>query len=115
MIDSRAVISPQADIASDVHIGPFTVIGADVTIDSSTAPLSQATKSPATWNFSSPSPATGTVTITGFSGQYPVTGTNNYPAVSLSANPAGLPATFVGKFSGPNSVPGTLAVPPTSG
>ncbi len=53
---------------------------------------------------------TGNVTITGFSGQYPVTGTNNYPAVSLNASPAGLPATFVGKFSGPNSVPGTLTM-----
>jgi UDP-N-acetylglucosamine acyltransferase len=32
MIDSRAVISPRADIAVDVEIGPFTVIGADVVI-----------------------------------------------------------------------------------
>jgi UDP-N-acetylglucosamine acyltransferase len=32
MIDSRAVISPQAQIAADVQIGPFTVIGADVVI-----------------------------------------------------------------------------------
>jgi UDP-N-acetylglucosamine acyltransferase len=32
MIDSRAVISPQAQIAPDVRIGPFTVIGADVVI-----------------------------------------------------------------------------------
>jgi UDP-N-acetylglucosamine acyltransferase len=32
MIDSRAVISPQAQIAQDVQIGPFTVIGADVII-----------------------------------------------------------------------------------
>jgi UDP-N-acetylglucosamine acyltransferase len=32
MIDSRAVISPQAQIAEDVQIGPFTVIGADVII-----------------------------------------------------------------------------------
>ncbi|HEX3602974.1 MAG TPA: acyl-ACP--UDP-N-acetylglucosamine O-acyltransferase [Steroidobacteraceae bacterium] len=32
MIDARAVVSPQADIASDVQIGPFTVIGADVVI-----------------------------------------------------------------------------------
>ncbi|HEY0748816.1 MAG TPA: acyl-ACP--UDP-N-acetylglucosamine O-acyltransferase [Steroidobacteraceae bacterium] len=36
MIDSRAVVSPQADIAADVQIGPFTVIGADVTIGSGT-------------------------------------------------------------------------------
>ena len=36
MIDSRAVVSPQADIASDVQIGPFSVIGADVTIGAGT-------------------------------------------------------------------------------
>ena len=32
MIDPRAVISPQAQIAADVEIGPFTVVGADVVI-----------------------------------------------------------------------------------
>ena len=32
MIDSRAVISPQAHIGPDVQIGPFAVIGADVMI-----------------------------------------------------------------------------------
>jgi UDP-N-acetylglucosamine acyltransferase len=36
MIDSRAVISPQAQIAVDVQIGPFTVIGADVIIGAGT-------------------------------------------------------------------------------
>ena len=36
MIDSRAVISPRADIAVDVEIGPFTVIGPDVVIGSGT-------------------------------------------------------------------------------
>jgi len=36
MIDSRAVISPSAQIASDVEIGPFTVIGADVVIGAGT-------------------------------------------------------------------------------
>ena len=36
MIDSRAVVSPQAHIAADVEIGPFTVIGADVVIGSGT-------------------------------------------------------------------------------
>jgi UDP-N-acetylglucosamine acyltransferase len=36
MIDSRAVISPQAQIAADVEIGPFTVIGADVVIGAGT-------------------------------------------------------------------------------
>jgi UDP-N-acetylglucosamine acyltransferase len=36
MIDSRAVVSPQAHIAADVQIGPFTVIGAEVTIGAGT-------------------------------------------------------------------------------
>jgi UDP-N-acetylglucosamine acyltransferase len=32
MIDARAVISPQAEVAPDVEIGPFSIIGADVAI-----------------------------------------------------------------------------------
>jgi UDP-N-acetylglucosamine acyltransferase len=36
MIDARAVISPQAHLAADVEIGPFTVIGADVEIGAGT-------------------------------------------------------------------------------
>jgi UDP-N-acetylglucosamine acyltransferase len=36
MIDSRAVVSPQAQIAEDVQIGPFTVIGPDVAIGAGT-------------------------------------------------------------------------------
>jgi UDP-N-acetylglucosamine acyltransferase len=36
MIDPRAVISPQAQIAADVEIGPFTVIGPDVVIGAGT-------------------------------------------------------------------------------
>jgi UDP-N-acetylglucosamine acyltransferase len=32
MIDSRAVISPQAQIAANVSVGPFTIIGADVVV-----------------------------------------------------------------------------------
>ena len=36
MIDPRAVISPQAQIAADVQIGPFTVIGPDVVIGTGT-------------------------------------------------------------------------------
>ena len=36
MIDSRAVVSPQAQIAADVQIGAFTVIGADVMIGAGT-------------------------------------------------------------------------------
>jgi UDP-N-acetylglucosamine acyltransferase len=36
MIDSRAVISPQAQIAADVDVGPFSVIGAGVEIGAGT-------------------------------------------------------------------------------
>ena len=36
MIDSRAVVSPQAQIAANVQIGPFSVIGADVVIGAGT-------------------------------------------------------------------------------
>src|ERR1700679_3951078 len=36
MIDARAVVSPQAQVAADVQIGPFSVIGADVVIGSGT-------------------------------------------------------------------------------
>ncbi len=32
MIDSRAVIHPRAELASDVEVGPYTVIGPDVVI-----------------------------------------------------------------------------------
>ena len=36
MIDSRALVSPQAQVAPDVEIGPYSIIGADVSIDSGT-------------------------------------------------------------------------------
>jgi len=36
MIDSRAVISPQAQLAADVQVGPFSIIGADVIIGAGT-------------------------------------------------------------------------------
>jgi UDP-N-acetylglucosamine acyltransferase len=36
MIDPRAVVSPQAEIAADVEIGPFTIIGPDVVIGAGT-------------------------------------------------------------------------------
>ncbi len=36
MIDSRAIISPQAELGTDVHVGPFTIIGAHVTIGNGT-------------------------------------------------------------------------------
>lgn len=36
MIDSTAIIDKRAELASDVSVGPYTVIGADVKIDSGT-------------------------------------------------------------------------------
>lgn len=36
MIDSRAVIAPQAQIAAGVQIGPFTIIGPDVAVGAGT-------------------------------------------------------------------------------
>src|SRR5208282_3593888 len=50
-------------------------LGKTVTVNGSTATLSNATSSPATWTFSSPSPATGTVTIASSTGQTAYSGT----------------------------------------
>jgi UDP-N-acetylglucosamine acyltransferase len=36
MIDARAVVSPQADIAADVQVGPFSIIGRDVVVGAGT-------------------------------------------------------------------------------
>jgi UDP-N-acetylglucosamine acyltransferase len=36
VIDPRAVVSPQAQVAPDVEIGPYSIIAADVSIDSGT-------------------------------------------------------------------------------
>ena len=36
MIDSRAVINPKAELAEDVKVGPFSIIGPDVQIDAGT-------------------------------------------------------------------------------
>ena len=55
-------------------------LGTDVTINSSTSGLSNATNQPASWSFNSPSPATGNVTITNASGQVAYTGTTNLTA-----------------------------------
>jgi flagellar basal-body rod modification protein FlgD len=50
-------------------------LGANVTVAGTSATLSNATGSPATWSLNSPSPATGTVTITNSSGQSIYSGT----------------------------------------
>ena len=36
MIDSRAVVSPQAEVAADVEVGPFSIIGPEVIIGAGT-------------------------------------------------------------------------------
>jgi flagellar basal-body rod modification protein FlgD len=51
------------------------LLGANVTVNSNTSSLSNATGTPATWSLNSPSPATGTVTITSSTGQTAYTGT----------------------------------------
>ncbi|MCY4473150.1 MAG: acyl-ACP--UDP-N-acetylglucosamine O-acyltransferase [Kistimonas sp.] len=40
MIDPRAIVHPSAQLAEDVEVGPFSLIGPDVTIDSGTRVLS---------------------------------------------------------------------------
>ena len=73
----QTLISMQQTSAS---LQALQLVGANVTINSNTAALSKATGSPATWGFSSPSPATGAVTITSSTGQVALTGT-----ISLTA------------------------------
>jgi flagellar basal-body rod modification protein FlgD len=68
----QALISMQQTSDS---LQALQLVGANVTINSNTATLSEATSSPATWGFSSPSPATGAVTITSSTGQVAFTGT----------------------------------------
>lgn len=56
---------------------------------------------------------TGTATISGFTGTYPVTGTNIYPTtpnITIHANVSGLQTTFTGNFNGNNQVVGTLVI-----
>src|SRR5882672_7627045 len=72
----QTLISAQQSTES---LQALQLVGANVTINSNTATLANATSSAATWGFSSPSPATGAVTITSSTGQVAVTGT-----VSLS-------------------------------
>jgi flagellar basal-body rod modification protein FlgD len=55
-------------------------LGTNVTVNGSTATLSNATSSPATWSFSAPTPATANITITSSTGQTAFSGT-----VSLNA------------------------------
>ncbi len=75
----QTLISMQQTSAS---LQALQLVGANVTINSNTATLSNATGSPATWGFSSPSPATGAVTITSSTGQVAYTGTTSLSAGS---------------------------------
>ena len=77
----QTLISMQQTSAS---LQALQLVGANVTINSNTATLSKATGSPATWGFSSPSPATGAVTITSATGQVALTGTISLTAGSQS-------------------------------
>jgi predicted ester cyclase len=59
----------------------------------------------------------GTGTLSGSPDSFPISGTNNFPAVSLGGTVFGLQVSFDGTFSGPNSIPGTLTIqgfPPLS-
>jgi flagellar basal-body rod modification protein FlgD len=60
---------------SSQSLQALQLVGANVTVNSNTAALSNATGTAATWGFSSPSPATGNVTITSSTGQVAFTGT----------------------------------------
>ena len=77
----QTLISMQQTSAS---LQALQLVGANVTINSNTATLSNATSTPATWGFSSPSPATGAVTITSSTGQVAYTGTTSLSAGSQS-------------------------------
>src|SRR6204780_4696872 len=67
---------------SSESLQALQLVGANVTINSNTETLSNATSTPATWGFSSPSPATGAVTITSSTGQVAYTGTTSLSAGS---------------------------------
>src|ERR1700689_4705767 len=67
---------------SSESLQALQLVGANVTINSNTETLSNATSTPATWGFSSPSPATGAVTITSSTGQVAYTGSTSLSAGS---------------------------------
>jgi flagellar basal-body rod modification protein FlgD len=67
---------------SSESLQALQLVGANVTVNSNTATLSNATGSAATWGFSSPSPATGAVTITSSTGQVAYTGPTSLSAGS---------------------------------
>ena len=58
----------------------LNLLGDTVTVNSSTAALSNATSSPASWGLNSPSPANATVTVTSSSGQIAYSGTTTLNA-----------------------------------
>jgi flagellar basal-body rod modification protein FlgD len=67
-------------------VSAMQFLGANVTISSNTASLSNASGTPASWSFTSPSPATGAITITSSTGQVAYTGTTSLTTGSNSFN-----------------------------
>jgi predicted ester cyclase len=56
------------------------------------------------------SSVSGTAQMSGIADKFPVSGTNNYPNVSLQGTAYGLQVTFTGAFSNANTIPGTLTI-----
>jgi predicted ester cyclase len=52
----------------------------------------------------------GTATVSGIPGSFPLAGTNNFPNVVLKGTVFGLTVNFTGAFSNPNTIPGTLTI-----
>jgi flagellar basal-body rod modification protein FlgD len=65
---------------ANTDVSALQLVGSTVTVSGSSAALSNATNSPATWTLNSPSAATGNVTITNSSGQTVYTGTTSLTA-----------------------------------
>jgi flagellar basal-body rod modification protein FlgD len=65
---------------ANTDVSALQLVGSTVTVSGSSATLSNATNSPATWTLNSPSAATGNVTITNSSGQTVYTGTTSLTA-----------------------------------
>jgi flagellar basal-body rod modification protein FlgD len=69
---------------ANTDVSALQLVGSTVTVSGSSATLSNATNSPATWTLNSPSAATGNVTITNSSGQTVYTGTTSLTAGTQS-------------------------------
>jgi flagellar basal-body rod modification protein FlgD len=65
---------------ASTDVSALQLVGSTVTVSGSSATLSNATNSPATWTLNSPSAATANITITNSSGQTVYTGTTSLNA-----------------------------------